>query len=363
MMIFANEKGLRGPAGTLIWILCLCTAFLGACGRKTEPLTPDSPRPESVQGLRLAVRDKIAFLSWRVPVKNVEGRSMGPEQIAGFIVYRAEVERSRKRLRYRQIAEIDMKNPAPAFVKAGAVFWSDSGLRYDHVYAYRVRAVSTRGGVSPFSEEVRAAPLLSLAPPRNPSAVAGDTEVLLKWEPVTTRSDGSRYEGFVAYNVYRSMESGRYQDKPINPEPVRGNSYKDTAAVNDKTFYYVVRAVDSPTLPWRESLDSAEVYAKPEDMTPPGKPSGLTVVPGVGRIFLTWNENKEADIQGYHVYRSRKSGRDYERLTDKPLNRSIFSDENASPGVTYYYVVTAVDKSGNESARSKEQKGFAEKPI
>lgn len=360
-MIFADEKGMKGHGRALIWIVCVCAVFLASCGRKTEPLTPDSPRPEAVSELRAVVRDKIAFLSWRVPVKNVEGRSMGPEQIAGFVVYRAEIERARKRPRYRQIAEIDIKNPAPAVVRGGSVFWTDSGLRYGHVYVYRVRAVSTRGGVSPFSEEVRVAPLVSLAPPRNPSAVAGDNEVLLKWELVTTRSDGSRYEGFVAYNIYRSMESGRYEDKPINPEPVRGNSYKDTTAQNDKTFYYIIRAVDSPTLPWRESLDSDEVYAKPKDMTPPQRPSGLTVVPGVGRIFLTWNENKEVDIQGYHVYRSMKNGKDYERLTDKPLNRSTFSDESVKPGVTYYYAVTAVDKSGNESAPSNEQKGFAVK--
>ncbi len=55
----------------------------------------------------------------------------------------------------------------------------------------------------------------------------------------------------------------------------------------------MVRSVDSPALPWKESLDSEEVSATPRDMTPPARPTGLTVVPGVGRAFLTWNENKE----------------------------------------------------------------------
>jgi fibronectin type 3 domain-containing protein len=126
-------------------------------------------------------------------------------------------------------------------------------------------------------------------------------------------------------------------------------------------YYYVVRAVDSPTLPWKESLDSPEASAMPRDLTPPHAPTGLTVVPGVGRIFLTWNENIERDLEGYYVYRSRKSTREYQRLTEKPINRTTFSDESMTPGVTYYYAVTAVDKSGNESPLSKEQKAYAEK--
>jgi len=61
------------------------------------------------------------------------------------------------------------------------------------------------------------------------------------------------------------------------------------------------------------------------------------------------------------VYRSVRSGRGYERLTDKLINRTTFSDVRVKPGVVYYYTVTAVDQSGNESPMSKEQKAYAEK--
>ena len=131
---------------------------------------------------------------------------------------------------------------------------------------------------------------------------------------------------------------------------------------NDKTYYYIVRSVDSPSVPWRESLDSSLASATPRDVTPPERPEGLTVVPGVGRVFLTWNENRERDLAGYYVYRSLKSGKGYERLImDKPLNRTTYSDENVKPRTTYYYIITAVDQSGNESAWSKEQKAYAER--
>jgi len=61
------------------------------------------------------------------------------------------------------------------------------------------------------------------------------------------------------------------------------------------------------------------------------------------------------------VYRSEKSGKDYERLTEKPIRRTTFSDETVKPGTAYYYVVTAVDQTGNEGPQSKEQKSLAER--
>jgi uncharacterized protein len=352
---------------TLFWrlvtagSLVLVVAAMGACGRKTDPLTPDSPRPEAVKDIKIAVRDVVAYLSWPIPVKNVEGKTLGLADIKGFRIYRAEQSGERKRLLFRQVAEIGLADPAPAQVQNGIVTWNDTGLQYGKVYVYRVRAYSVRGGASGYSDEVRAAPLLSLAAPQNLKAVGGDGSVMLTWEPVTTRPDGSVHQGFVGYVVYRGTEPGRYADLPLNKEPVTGSSHQDATVINGKQYYYRVRAVDSPVMPWQESPDSAEVMAMPHDMTPPAPPKGITVVPGIGRVFLTWNENKESDLAGYHVYRSKKSGVEYARLTDKPLNRTTFSDETVVQGSTYYYVVTAVDKSGNESARSREQKTYTEK--
>ena len=343
-------------AGALLAVL----AAGSACGRKTEPLAPDSPRPEAVTGLKIEVRDAVAYLSWPLPSKNVEGKSLDRAELKGFRVYRAEVDRERKRLIFRQVAEISMSNPAPAEVRSGTVLWNDPGLQYGRVYVYRIRAYSVRGGVSGYSDEVRATPLLSLAAPKGIAAAGGDSAVTLTWEPVTTRSDGSLHQGFVGYTVYRGTAAGKYDETPLNKEPISGTTYRDIAVVNDTPYFYRVRAVDSPVRPWRESLDSAEASAVPRDMTPPEPPTGITVVPGIGRVFLTWNENRERDLAGYHVYRSLKSGGGYERLTRTPRNRTTYSDETVKQGTTYYYVVTAVDKSGNESSRSKEQRTYTE---
>jgi len=347
------------------WLFAACLLLVlitaGACGRKTPPLVPDSPRPEVIQDITVTTRDTIAFLSWPIPARNVEGRDIALADIRQFRIYRTEMGRDGKKGRYKPYAEINMEDPSPAEVRNNRIFWSDRNLKYGQVYGYRVRAISIRGGISPVSDDVRAAPLLSLAVPRDFSARANDGSVQLSWAPVTTRMDGSHYEGFVGYNLYRGTEKNRPDELPQNKEPLRTNSFKDTSVSNDTTYYYMVRSVDSPALPWRESLDSEEVSATPLDRTPPARPSGLTVVPGVGRAFLTWNENKERDLAGYNVYRSTRSNRDYQKLTDKAINRTTFSDETAKQGSEYYYVVTAVDKAGNEGARSMEKKAVIEK--
>lgn len=340
-----------------------------SCGLKTDPQTPDSPRPEAVKGLKGEVRDTVAFLLWTVPTRNVEGKEMPQPWIKGFRVYRAEIDPARagKKPRFREAAKLSIvegmvtADVGRAELRSGRITWSDPGLKYGRRYSYRVRAVSVTGGESQPSEEVLIAPLLTLAAPKGLVASGEDSVVALAWDAVTTRADGSAPGGFVGYNVYRRTETGRYEGAPLNPEPLRATSYRDTSAVNDTTYRYVVRSVDSPAKPWRESLDSAESEATPKDRTAPAAPGGLTVVPGVGRIFLTWNENRERDLAGYHVYRSRKSGKEYERLTEKPINRTTYSDETVAGGVTYYYMITAVDQAGNEGGRSKERKAFAEK--
>jgi fibronectin type 3 domain-containing protein/predicted small lipoprotein YifL len=336
-------------------------AAVASCGRKTEPLTPDSPRPAAVTDVKIAVRDAVAYLSWPVPAKNVEGKDLSPADVKGFRIYRAESGLLLKRRLYRQVAEISMASPAPAEVRNGIVFWSDPGLQYGKVYVYRIRAYSTKGGVSGYSDEVRAAPLLSLAAPKNLLTAGGDGVVTLTWDAVTTKSDGSVHQGFAGYLVFRGMEPGKYDDAPLNKEPVTAGVYEDSTVVNGKRYYYRVRSVDSPVRPWQESLDSSEVTATPKDKTPPGPPTGITVVPGIGRVFLTWNDNREQDLAGYHVYRSLHAGGEQERLTAKPLNRTTFSDETVKQGATYYYSITAVDTNGNESARSKEKKTYTEK--
>jgi fibronectin type 3 domain-containing protein len=88
------------------------------------------------------------------------------------------------------------------------------------------------------------------------------------------------------------------------------------------------------------------------DNTPPAAPAGLAVTAGVEQNTLSWNHNTETDRQYYRVYRSTTQGMGYVRLAQ--ITQVNYTDRPVSSGTTYYYVVTAVDRNGNESPYSSE---------
>jgi len=68
---------------------------------------------------------------------------------------------------------------------------------------------------------------------------------------------------------------------------------------------------------------------------------------------LTWNANTEPDMDYYNVYRSTQAAGPFTRVNSSPVATTSFVDSGLSSTLTYYYQVTAVDKSGNESAHSQ----------
>jgi Cep192 domain 4/Abnormal spindle-like microcephaly-assoc'd, ASPM-SPD-2-Hydin/Protein of unknown function (DUF1573) len=69
-------------------------------------------------------------------------------------------------------------------------------------------------------------------------------------------------------------------------------------------------------------------------------------------VTLNWTASSSTGVVGYYVYRSTTSGTSYSRLNSSPSSAIKYTDGTVSSGATYYYVVTAVDSSGTESAKS-----------
>ncbi len=90
------------------------------------------------------------------------------------------------------------------------------------------------------------------------------------------------------------------------------------------------------------------------DVLAPGVPTGLIATAGENAVTLDWDDNVEADLAGYEVMRATYSGGPYLRINDALLAPSSFDDSGLTNGVTYHYVVKAVDASDNESAGSGE---------
>ena len=70
-------------------------------------------------------------------------------------------------------------------------------------------------------------------------------------------------------------------------------------------------------------------------------------------VHLAWGAST-SQIIGYRVYRSEVSGASYSPLNGTAINALTYDDATVSNATTYYYVVTAVDASGNESVYSNE---------
>jgi hypothetical protein len=83
-----------------------------------------------------------------------------------------------------------------------------------------------------------------------------------------------------------------------------------------------------------------------------------TCVTGPGTIShsvtLNWVASTSSNIAGYNVYRAAVSGGPYTRLNAAVISGLTYTDNTVQAGQTYYYVVTAVDTSNNESAYSNQ---------
>ncbi len=92
--------------------------------------------------------------------------------------------------------------------------------------------------------------------------------------------------------------------------------------------------------------------AKKADLKPPEFPDHLQASAGNGMVDLQWDAVSSA--AGYHVYRSIVTHGGYEKINSAPVSGTSYHDQDVTNGQMYYYVVTAVDAAGNESARSNE---------
>jgi chitin-binding protein len=94
------------------------------------------------------------------------------------------------------------------------------------------------------------------------------------------------------------------------------------------------------------SLTSANIASAFLQVVPgavPSTPTGLAAVPGNAQVALTWNAVTGAT--GYNVKRSTTNGGPYSNVAANNTSTS-FTNTGLTNGTTYYYVVTALNASG-----------------
>lgn len=82
--------------------------------------------------------------------------------------------------------------------------------------------------------------------------------------------------------------------------------------------------------------------------------TGTGVAPIQHSVDLSWVGSASSGVVGYYIYRSTNPGSGYVRLNTSPAPTTTYTDSTVTSGLTYYYVVTAVDGSGDESSYSNQ---------
>ncbi len=106
------------------------------------------------------------------------------------------------------------------------------------------------------------------------------------------------------------------------------------------------------------------VYMDSFELRRPDPPTNLLFdsSKGLDRIEVAWSKSTSADAAKYNVYHSMTSGGPYQLVSADPLDHTVFMDTGLTPSTKYYYVVTTIDKSGNESVFSAEYTGTTNPP-
>jgi len=194
-------------------------------------------------------------------------------------------------------------------------------------YALSLTITGTSGVLS---HQASTTLLVNLAAPASLNAVAGDGQVALSW-PASAAASG--------YTVQRGPLSGGPYVAVACPA---STSYTDTGLSNGTQYAYVVTATyTSGPNAGGASASSPEALATPIAVVPPA-PTGLAASTCSSSVSLTWNA--AAGATGYRVKRATASGGPY-GVVGTPASTS-FTDGTAVNDTTYFYVVSAVNGSG-----------------
>lgn len=186
----------------------------------------------------------------------------------------------------------------------------------------------------------------------------GDAEALLDWEPDPALSRSGVVVGF---RVYRAeTPGGPFQPasyETVIPVTIDGKPpeylYVDSGLENGRPYWYRITSVN---VLGYEGPPTPAIKVVPRDATPPPPPEELRASLLGTDAFLRWRPVMAADLEGYRLYRSVAASGPWERIMpakNEPLvPRISFRDHGVREGDQFWYQVTAVDSSGNESLPS-----------
>ena len=115
------------------------------------------------------------------------------------------------------------------------------------------------------------------------------------------------------------------------------------------SFVFTVNALGALfQLEIRDALQVRQVQTL--DLTFPNPPFNLAATGEADAVRLTWDPNADSDLAGYNIYRSTTQAGPYTKVNVVPTDKISYYHDESLPALTkFFYHVTAVDSSGNES--------------
>jgi phosphatidylinositol-3-phosphatase len=152
--------------------------------------------------------------------------------------------------------------------------------------------------------------------------------------------------------IFITWDEGVGGDGPIGmivlSPYAKGGGYSNTIHYTHGSLLRTVEEIFAVSLLGDAAVqtDLSDLFNNPN---PPPAPTNLTAVPGDSSVALSWTAS--AGATSYNVKRSLTSGGSYTTIAS--VTTTSFPDSGLTNGVTYYYVVSASNLSG-ESSNSTE---------
>ena len=320
-------------SGSFILLLFCSVALFSAsvassgCAKVGDPLPPLVEYPSTTRDLELVqIADRV-HLMFSLPAGEIEKVE----------IYR----RADAPIRAGGEAELIRRIPSQDLLRdedSGRFVFQDRPAGRDRTWYYALRFVNEQGRRSDFSRAVHTRLPVAALPPVELTDEVHEDRIVVRWRAPEANIDGSRPAHVVGYLV----DSRDFVSK---------TEYVHREFQFGEPQTYRVQTVTRRADPLILSEFSDTLTVVPRDVFPPTVPQNLTALFWEGKIRVLWDANKEVDLQGYFLYKGRCPDR-LEKSSSLVMINS-YTDESAAPEVTWYFQATAVDKSGNESARSK----------
>ena len=300
-----------------------------AAGNASDPsnaisaVAHDKAAPNAPTNVTAAANGRRVTLKWS-PVN--------ARDLRGYFVYRGDTPEHLVRV-------VDAPIIGTQYVDSG---YAKKGLRPGGNYFIEVSAVDSSFNESP---HVRAqVSLVDDEAPTPPTTIEA-RNVLGRY--VEVEWSASTALDVVAYEVSRSL-FGSATDSTVRLGRLKqdGRALRDTTPVHARRYLYRVTPIDSAGNRGQSAVDTVEF----RDFVPPPPPRVAAARLGTGGVTVTWQRVIASELAGYNVYRSTVPTGVFQKVNSTPVQLLTLVDRAGA--ANYFYMVRAVDRSGNESDKS-----------